>query len=335
MLGNTCDDKIVVKSFATCSENSLNPTSAPTETPTRLSTTKSCHKSARKVRLESTTGQQLQFFELRVFSSAINVALNKYATQSSTLRDNFAASKAVDGESLTFSHTNDINPYFEVDLGNTFEIESVEIVNRWCMDENDPNGCLCRLSSANLKLLDENNSIVASRMLGNTCNDKIVVESFTTCSDPPPVPPAPSCKKSAKKIKLESTTEEPLQIFELEAYSSGINVAIDGSAEQSSTLQDSQKFVASNAIDGNNMSFSHTTPGEILAYLEIDLAGTTKIDSVEIINRWCINPSDEKGCLCRLSNAKLTVYDDNDLVLVTKTFGDTCRSLHLSLELCQ
>ena len=83
-------------------------------------------------------------FELRAFSSATNVALNKQATQSSTLRDN-AASRAIDGESLTFSHTNDLNSHFEVDLGDTFDLESVEIVNRWCQDEMDPNGCLCRL----------------------------------------------------------------------------------------------------------------------------------------------------------------------------------------------
>ena len=118
-------------------------------------------------------------FELRAFSSATNVALNKQATQSSTLQNN-AASRAIDGESLTFSHTNDLNPHFEVDLGDTFDLESVEIVNRWCQDEMDPNGCLCRLSYANLKLLDGNNSIVATRTLGNTCNDSIIYESFAT-----------------------------------------------------------------------------------------------------------------------------------------------------------
>jgi uncharacterized protein YtpQ (UPF0354 family) len=125
-------------------------------------------------------------FELRAFSSSINVALNKNATQSSTLstiRDTFAASNAVDGNSLTFSHTKDANAYFEVDLGHTFDLESVEIVNRWCQNEMDPNRCLCRMSYANLKLLDENDSIVASRILGNTCNDGVVLESFATCGD--------------------------------------------------------------------------------------------------------------------------------------------------------
>jgi len=187
-------------------ENSLSPVSAspvsaspsmrpvstrtPTQRPTGPSTTKNnCYKSARKVRLESTTGKQLQMFELRVFSSSINVALNKHATQSSTLStlgDTFAASNAVDGNSLTFSHTRDANAYFEVDLGDTFDLESVEIVNRWCQDETDPNRCLCRLSYANLKLLDENDRIVASRMLGNTCNEAIVLESFAACAYPPP-----------------------------------------------------------------------------------------------------------------------------------------------------
>lgn len=56
------------------------PTSIAPTSPTRPSTTDDCYKSARKVRLESTTGRQLQMFELRAFSSSINVALNKNAT---------------------------------------------------------------------------------------------------------------------------------------------------------------------------------------------------------------------------------------------------------------
>ena len=110
----------------------------------------------------------------------------------------------------------------------------------------------------------------------------------------PTVSPTPSCNKSTKKVKLESTTGEPIQIYELEAYtSSGTNVAINGSAIQSSTFKDSPTFVADNAIDGNQATFSHTSSGDANPYLEIVLAATTEIDNVRIINRWCGNPSDE------------------------------------------
>ena len=339
-LGDTCKSAIVSETFtsgSSCPTRSptSSPTSSATEIPTHSSTVP-CHPSARKIRLESTTGQQLQMFELRAISSAINVAMNKSATQSSDLRDQFGASNAVDGNNLTFSHTNDANAYFEVDLGSTFEIESVEIVNRWCKNEADQNGCLCRLSYANLTLLDEDNSLLASTMFGNTCNETIVSESFTTCSAPPSVSPTPSCNKSTKQVKIESTTGEPIQIYEVEAYtSSGTNVAINGSAIQSSTLKNSPTFVAANAIDGNEATFSHTSSGDVNPYLQIVLATMTEIDNVRIINRWCGNPSDEYGCLCRLSNAELTVYDENDSIVATKTFGDTCGLLELSLELCQ
>lgn len=173
-LGNTCTSSVIFEAFTpdpTC------PTSRPTPAPTD-----DCYTSARKVRIESTTGQQIQMFELRVISSSeINVALNKQATQSSTLRQKFVASNAVDGNSLTFSHTDDADAYFEVDLNDTFDLENVVIVNRWCNDATDPNGCMCRLSNANLKLLDANDLVLENRTFGNTCNKTIVSESFIKC----------------------------------------------------------------------------------------------------------------------------------------------------------
>lgn len=111
-------------------------------------------------------------FEVRVMSSGVNVSQGKEAWQSSTLRDRskFDASRAVDGNTGSFSHTGDDNvPWWEVDLGETLPIESITILNRWCRNSDDPFDCLCRLSHAAVTVMDENDNWVASKFLGDTC----------------------------------------------------------------------------------------------------------------------------------------------------------------------
>ena len=105
-------------------------------------------------------------FELQVLSEGVNVALNKTASQSSTL-GNKTASLAVDGSETTFSHTNEINDFWEVDLGGTFPTEFVNIKNRWCSNSSDSNGCLCRLLGATLSLMNEQSVVVLTKSIGN------------------------------------------------------------------------------------------------------------------------------------------------------------------------
>ena len=96
------------------------------------------------VRLESTTGEQIQVFEIETKSFGNNVALNGTARQSSTLRESIdhIASNAIDGNTQTFSHTDDAHPYLEIDLGDRFELHRVIIHNRWCTNSTDPEGWL-------------------------------------------------------------------------------------------------------------------------------------------------------------------------------------------------
>ena len=132
----------------------------------------------------------------------------------------------------------------------------------------------------------------------------------------------------AEKVKLESTTEKFIQIFELQAYSSGVNVALQGSATQSSLYNDDVKFEASKAIDGINSTFSHTKNTN--AWLEVALTSPHDIESVIILNRWCANSSDVNGCLCRLSDSILTLYNKNGVTLSARKIGNTCGLLVLS-----
>ena len=130
--------------------------------------------------MNSTTGQPIQIFELQVFSSGINIALTGKATQSSSWSSGTVASKAIDGSSTTFSHTNDPDAFLAVDFGGMHSIESVVIVNRFCKDSTDSPGCLCRLSNATMSLMDNNGDIITTRTIGNTCG----VTSLTFSFDP-------------------------------------------------------------------------------------------------------------------------------------------------------
>lgn len=109
-------------------------------------------------------------YEFRVISSGANVAEGKTAIQSSTMKNKFPASYAVDGNANTFSHTKSAGyNWFQVDLENSFVIESVEIVNRWCGNKNDAKGCLCRLSHAVLSLYGDTEEWITTVSLGSMC----------------------------------------------------------------------------------------------------------------------------------------------------------------------
>jgi hypothetical protein len=121
-------------------------------------------------------------FEVQVVSSGSNVAFGKDATQSSDFKGNakFGASKSIDGQTGTFSHTHTgrgCNVWWEVDLGGLFPIE-FKIVNRFCGDSHDSTGCLCHLSYAAVSLLDDDGKLVDAKLMGNTCQVLEVESSF-------------------------------------------------------------------------------------------------------------------------------------------------------------
>jgi hypothetical protein len=130
-----------------------------------------------------------------------------------------------------------------------------------------------------------------------------------------------------RSIRIESTTGEPIQFFELQAYTtSGLEVATGKVATQSSTFKDDNvKFGASNAVDGNNSTFSHTNDAS--STWEVDLAGDYGISYTSIQNRWCGGTSDDSNCLCRLTNAKLSLLDVEGEVVSSVNVGNTCGTL--------
>ncbi len=132
---------------------------------------------ASTIKIELGTGENINLFEVQVYSAGINVATKKSSSQSSTL-NSYGASLAVDGKNTTFSHTNVAASggpvWWKVDLGDEFHVESVTILNRWCGSSSDPSGCLCRLSFATLFLIDSKGAVVATQSFGDTCGKKQV-----------------------------------------------------------------------------------------------------------------------------------------------------------------
>ena len=113
--------------------------------------------------------------------------MGKAASQSSTLWNDskYAAGDAVDGSaSSTFSHTDlgDTAPYWEVDLGGAFEITAIDVLNRYCGNADDFDGCLCRLGNATVDLLDDGGASQGVYRFGNTCGDlNPVIDLGTSC----------------------------------------------------------------------------------------------------------------------------------------------------------
>jgi hypothetical protein len=67
----------------------------------------------------------------------------------------------------------------------------------------------------------------------------------------------PACL--VKKVKIQGTTTQPLNIIEVKVYSDGVDVAPQGTATQSSTYKPTTKrFGPEQAIDNTPSDFSNT-----------------------------------------------------------------------------
>lgn len=133
-------------------------------------------------------------YEVQVFSSGVNVAVNGSAIQSSDYGLDYIASNAIDNNGSSYSLTMDDDPYWEVDLGGPFSIESVVIVNSFT----DPHGRMlvdgsysgldsiniddssCRLTNAVVSMLDVDGFAIASQSVGNTCSQSTVTAAFNS-----------------------------------------------------------------------------------------------------------------------------------------------------------
>ena len=136
-----------------------------------------------------------------------------------------------------------------------------------------------------------------------------------------------SCYPRASKIKLISTTGEPLQLFQFVAEDpNGADLTSSKAATQSSTFKDNiNRFGPANAVDGDPVSFIHTNSGDVdpNPVWTVELGMNSEVSLVMIENRYCGDITDAANCLGRLSNATVELLDSQDEVVGSQSFGDT------------
>lgn len=125
-----------------------------------------------------------------------------------------------------------------------------------------------------------------------------------------------------------------IQMFEFQAISNGTNAALGKVAEQSSTLNNNLNRRATAAVDGDNSTFSHTMSGLNNTWWYVDLGQAANVQRVIILNRWCTNITDPTGCLCRLSDASLSLLDESNVTVSSSTLGNTCNETVVTLDFC-
>jgi hypothetical protein len=138
----------------------------------------------------------------------------------------------------------------------------------------------------------------------------------------------------ASAVMIELSTGQNIQMFEVQIIDTGDNnVAARKPSSQSSTLN---LFNAGRAVDGVISTFSHTDVSvQAVAssvWWKVVLEDEFRIKSVRIKNRYCSNPSDSAGCLCRLTNATVSLVDSEGAAVATQSVGDTCGKQDLLVE---
>jgi hypothetical protein len=133
---------------------------------------------------------------------------------------------------------------------------------------------------------------------------------------------------------IELGTGNNINMFEVHVIDTDDNdVAASKPSSQSSTLK---LFNAGRAVDGDISTFSHTDVSVQAAgsavWWKVALGDEFRIKSVTIKNRYCSNPSDSAGCLCRLTDATVSLLNHLGTPVATQSVGDTCGKQDLLLE---
>ena len=140
---------------------------------------------------------------------------------------------------------------------------------------------------------------------------------------------------TAEKIKIE--VADVINMFEVKVFWNDSEMTLT-STSQSSTLKNKDKFEASKAADNDMSTFSHTEQGTVANPSWWEGAPVDGVDffmnKIVIENRWCGGPQDSVGCLCRLSNAIITLTDTSDTVVYTEQLGDTCGMETITVDVC-
>ena len=287
---------------------------APTDTPATLQSragTYSSHQTVqpspsstisiagaqgRYVRVQLSGTNYLSLAEVQVYGTLSgpapqDLAVNKAASQSSTLYPSTAASKAVDGNTDgnfwdgSVSHTNqDANAWWEVDLGASATVSSIVVWNR-------TDCCGDRLSDywvfvSNTPFLPTDTPTTLQSRAGTWSSHQ------TAQPSPSASITVPSAQGRYVRVQLSGSNYLSLaevQVFGTLTGPAPQDVAVNKAATQSSTYQPGFTG-ASKAVDGNtdgiyaDGSLTHTNL-DANAWWEVDLGASVTVSSIGIWNR--------------------------------------------------
>ncbi|WP_206682548.1 galactose-binding domain-containing protein, partial [Croceivirga lutea] len=274
----------------------------------------------RHVRQEFLSLAEVQVFgELSTDAPKANIALNKPTVQSSTDFDG-PSSRAVDGNTLgnyftqnSVTHTGrEANPWWRVDLGDTYDISDIEVFNR-------TDCCSGRLQGAKLYV---------GNSKSNDPNDFTEVATLTGSGN---LQNFNNLDVSGRYVMVRHVRQEFLSLAEVQVFgelstdtTTDNNLALNKPAVQS-TSSPVWPGSAALAVDGNasgnyytQNSVTHTSR-EANPWWRVDLGDTYDISNIEVFNR-------TDCCSGRLQGAKLYVgnsesNDPNDFTEVATLTG--------------
>ncbi len=227
--------------------------------------------SGRYVLIDRNNTNWLSLAEVQVFGTlappAVNVALNKPATQSST-RFGGVASRAVDGNTNgnSFTHTDFEQGWWRVDLQDIYDISTINVFNRTTC-------CSNRLVGASVYVGNIGSSNPNDYTLVGALNANAQI-NFTNLN------------VSGRYVLIDRNNTNWLSLAEVQVFGTlappAVNVALNKPATQSST-----RFggVASRAVDGNTNgnSFTHTDFEQ--GWWRVDLQDEYDISTINVFNR--------------------------------------------------
>ncbi len=121
-------------------------------------------------------------------------------------------------------------------------------------------------------------------------------------------------------VRIDLPGTQHLCLAEIQVFQDGKNMALEGTANQSSTHRDSGSPPADRAIDGNTdgnfaaRSTTHSEGGDTNPWWEVDLGDTERIDRIVVWNRT------DQNLQFRLNGFKLSVLDAERETVWEKTF---------------
>jgi hypothetical protein len=125
------------------------------------------------------TAQKVKLHKLRAAESVQAFELQVMALVSSVV------AAAVAERTLEHSSVDTEKDTLEVDLQDSFPIDSVSVLNTWCSESTDPEKCLCDFTGATLSLIggSEEEIEITSVSVGDTCGQKMVEFIFDASAE--------------------------------------------------------------------------------------------------------------------------------------------------------